>query len=306
MDYDVLIIGAGPAGLTAGLYASRAGQKTLILEKEAAGGQAATTAVIENYPGSIEDPSGLAMAERMRAQAEHFGAEIVLDEVESLDLDGEWKVAHCKNGTYRSRALIFATGANPRKVGIPGEEEFTGRGVGYCATCDGAFYADLPVYIVGGGDSAFDEGLFLANMCEKVTILYRGDKPRAAKNLQDRVANTPNMEVVLNTNVIEITGDMAMDRMVIENSKTGEKKEITGLFGLFIFAGYVPNTKLVEGKLELDHGYIKADETTKTNIPGVYAAGDVRSKGVRQVVTAVADGAVAAITAGKYVDEHYR
>lgn len=305
MDYDVLIIGAGPAGLSAGLYASRAGLRTLLIERGTAGGQVTTTAEIENYPGSIENPEGMAMADRMRQQAENFGAQMVMDDIRSLKLSGEWKIAEGENGSYRGRALIFATGANPKKLEIDGEEAFTGRGVGYCATCDGAFYAGLPVFVVGGGDSAYDEALFLSKLCSQVTILYRGDKPRAARALQDRVAAAKNIEVVLNTNVVEISGAETMNRIVIENSKTHVRQEITGDFGLFIFAGYHPNTELLAEQLELDGGYVVAGEDTKTSIPGVYVAGDVRKKPVRQVVTAVADGAVAAIHAGKYVEEHF-
>lgn len=303
MNYDVIIVGGGPAGLSAALYAARAGLRTAVIEKEMPGGQVATTNRVENYPGSIADPSGMNLSERMKEQAEEFGATLISDEITALELEGTKKIAKGKKEEYAAPTLIFATGANPRKLGIPGEEEFIGRGVGYCATCDGAFFAGLPVYIVGGGDSAFDEGLFLATMCSKVTILYRGDTPRAAKVLQERVAAAENMEVRLNSNVVEISGDAAMNRIVIENSKTGEREEVTGDFGLFIFAGYVPNTKLLEGKIPLDKGYVHADpETMETEIAGFYAAGDVRNKVVRQVVTAVADGAIAAIRAGKYVE----
>lgn len=303
MDFDVVILGGGPAGLSAALYAARAGLCTAVIEKEIPGGQVATTGRVENYPGSIADPSGMGLSERMKEQAEEFGAKLISDEITALELDGAKKIAKGKKEDYVAPALIFATGANPRKLGIPGEEEFTGRGVGYCATCDGAFFSGLPVYVVGGGDSAFDEGLFLATMCSKVTILYRGDTPRAAKVLQERVAAAENMEVRLNTNVVEISGDSVMNRIVIENSKTGEREEVTGDFGLFIFAGYVPNTKLLEGKLPLEKGYVRADpETMETEISGLYAVGDVRNKAVRQVVTAAADGAIAAIRAGKYVE----
>ena len=305
MDYDVIIIGGGPAGLSAGLYSARAMKKTLILEKDVVGGQITETSEVQNLPGSVEDMSGFSIAERMEKQAKDFGAIIKTEEVTDIQLDGEWKTVTTAENQYRARAVILATGSNPRKLGIPGEEEFTGRGVGYCATCDGAFYTDLPVYIVGGGDSAFDEGLFLANMVKSVTILYRGDTPRAAKILQDRVAKKENMSLELNTNIIDLSGDVVLNKMVTKNSKTGEEKTVEGDFGVFIFAGYVPNTKLFEGKLEMKDGYIAADETTATAIPGVYAAGDVRKKSVRQVVTAISDGAVAAIAAGKYIDENF-
>lgn len=303
MDYDVIIIGGGPAGLSAGLYSARALKKTLIIEQAAVGGQIMDTSEVQNLPGSVEDTSSFAIASRMEAQVREFGATIVMEEVVDVDLSGEWKLVRTTGNEYRARAIIIATGSHPRKLGAPGEESFVGRGVGYCATCDGAFYTGLPVYVIGGGDSAFDEGLFLSTIASKVTIVYRGDTPRAAKLLQERVANKDNMEVILNTNIVDLSGDAVLNRMVLENSKTGEKTVVEGDFGVFIFAGYQPNTQLFEDKLVLDRGYIGSDESTETEIPGVFAAGDVRRKSTRQVVTAIADGAVAAIAAGKYVDE---
>ncbi len=303
MDYDVIIIGGGPAGLSAGLYSARALKKTLIIEQAAVGGQIMDTSEVQNLPGSVEDTSSFAIASRMEAQVREFGATIVMEEVVDVDLSGEWKLVRTTGNEYRARAIIIATGSHPRKLGAPGEESFVGRGVGYCATCDGAFYTGLPVYVIGGGDSAFDEGLFLSTIASKVTIVYRGDTPRAAKLLQERVANKDNMEVILNTSIVDLSGDAVLNRMVLENSKTGEKTVVEGDFGVFIFAGYQPNTQLFEDKLVLDRGYIGSDESTATEIPGVFAAGDVRRKSTRQVVTAIADGAVAAIAAGKYVDE---
>lgn len=303
MDYDVIIIGGGPAGLSAGLYSARALKKTLIIEQAAVGGQIMDTSEVQNLPGSVEDTSSFAIASRMEAQVREFGATIVMEEVVDVDLSGEWKLVRTTGNEYRARAIIIATGSHPRKLGAPGEESFVGRGVGYCATCDGAFYTGLPVYVIGGGDSAFDEGLFLSTIASKVTIVYRGDTPRAAKLLQERVAHKDNMEVILNTSIVDLSGDAVLNRMVLENSKTGEKTVVEGDFGVFIFAGYQPNTQLFEDKLVLDRGYIGSDESTATEIPGVFAAGDVRRKSTRQVVTAIADGAVAAIAAGKYVDE---
>lgn len=308
MNYDVIIIGAGPAGLSAGLYAARAGMKTLIIEKETAGGQMATTDSIDNYPGSIEDAKGLSLSARMREQTLSFGAEIVMDEIKSTDLEAQPKVLTGGKKEYTAHTVIFATGANPRKLGIPGEAEYTGRGVAYCATCDGPFYSGVPIYVVGGGDSAFDEGLFLAKFGSKVTIVYRGDKPRAAQALQDKVAEKENIEVVLNTDLVEISGENGVERMVMKNSKTGEETVVDipmseGGFGVFIFAGYLPNTALLEGKVDLERGYVVTNDDMETKIPGVYAAGDMRKKSVRQVVTAVGDGAIAAIRAGKFVEE---
>lgn len=300
--YDIIIVGGGPAGLSAALYAARANKKTLVIEREMIGGQIAQSANVENYPGGPEDASPLTLTARMKKQAEEFGAEFVLDEITALKLDGDPKIAVGNDASYEARALILATGAHPRKLGLPNEASLAGRGVGYCATCDGPFYQGLPVYVNGGGDSAFDEALYLATLASHVTIIYRGDTPRAAHLLQERVAEASNMDVMLNTTIESLHGENMLTSMQLKNQKTGEVQEITGDFGLFIYIGMVPNTQLVEGKLNLDHGYVDADESTATNIPGVYAAGDVRRKAVRQVATAVADGAVAAIAAGKYID----
>ncbi|MGE9994059.1 NAD(P)/FAD-dependent oxidoreductase [Peptoniphilaceae bacterium SGI.137] len=300
--YDIIIVGGGPAGLSAALYAARANKKTLVIEREMIGGQIAQSANVENYPGGPEDASPLTLTARMKKQAEEFGAEFVLDEITALKLDGDPKIAVGNDASYEARALILATGAHPRKLGLPNEASLAGRGVGYCATCDGPFYQGLPVYVNGGGDSAFDEALYLATLASHVTIIYRGDTPRAAHLLQERVAEASNMDVMLNTTIESLHGENMLTSMQLKNQKTGEVQEITGDFGLFIYIGMVPNTQLVEGKLNLNHGYVDADESTATNIPGVYAAGDVRRKAVRQVATAVADGAVAAIAAGKYID----
>lgn len=300
--YDIIIVGGGPAGLSAALYAARANKKTLVIEREMIGGQIAQSANVENYPGGPEDASPLTLTARMKKQAEEFGAEFVLDEITALKLDGDPKIAVGNDASYEARALILATGAHPRKLGLPNEASLAGRGVGYCATCDGPFYQGLPVYVNGGGDSAFDEALYLATLASHVTIIYRGDTPRAAHLLQERVAEASNMDVMLNTTIESLHGENMLTSMQLKNQKTGEVQEITGDFGLFIYIGMVPDTQLVEGKLNLDHGYVDADESTATNIPGVYAAGDVRRKAVRQVATAVADGAVAAIAAGKYID----
>ncbi|MDY6147079.1 MAG: FAD-dependent oxidoreductase [Peptoniphilaceae bacterium] len=300
--YDIIIVGGGPAGLSAALYAARANKKTLVIEREMIGGQIAQSANVENYPGGPEDASPLTLTARMKKQAEEFGAEFVLDEITALKLDGDPKIAVGNDASYEARALILATGAHPRKLGLPNEASLAGRGVGYCATCDGPFYQGLPVYVNGGGDSAFDEALYLATLASHVTIIYRGDTPRAAHLLQERVVEASNMDVMLNTTIESLHGENMLTSMQLKNQKTGEVQEITGDFGLFIYIGMVPNTQLVEGKLNLNHGYVDADESTATNIPGVYAAGDVRRKAVRQVATAVADGAVAAIAAGKYID----
>lgn len=303
--HDVIILGGGPAGLTAALYSARAGLDTLIIEKGQVGGQISTTLAVDNYPGLL-DAQGPDMSEVMLEQAEAFGAKRVVDEIVSIELDGDTKVLKSSKETYKSKALIYATGANPRKLQIPGEAEYTGKGVGYCATCDGAFYQGADIYVVGGGDSAVEESIFLSKFGKRVIILYRGEKLKAAQSIQDKAKTIPNIEVRYNEEVKEVMGEMFATKLRVVNNKTGEEKIYTAEeedpdIGLFIFAGYIPNTKLVDGLLDLEYSYIKAGEDTKTNIPGIFAAGDVRTKTVRQVVTATADGAVAALAADKYI-----
>lgn len=305
--YDVVIIGAGPAGLSAALYSARAGMKTLIIEKGATGGQIALTLTVDNYPGSDKSPTGPEIAEKMLQQAMDFGAEKMAAEVVEVDLKSKIKVIKTDKETIEAKSVILATGADPRKLGIPGEAEFTGKGVAYCATCDGAFYTGLEVYVIGGGDAALEEALFLTRFARKVTVVYRGPKMRAAKTIQDKVFAHEQIEVILNSEIKEIQGEMGVTKMKLVNNETGEEKWIEPTngdpdFGIFIFIGYNPNTSLIEDQLELDHGYVVADADMKTSIEGVFAAGDIRKKTVRQVVTATADGAIAAINAGKYVE----
>lgn len=303
--HDVIILGGGPAGLTAALYSARAGLDTLIIEKGQVGGQISTTLAVDNYPGLL-DAQGPDMSEVMLEQAEAFGAKRIVDEIVSIELEGDTKVLKSSKETYKSKALIYATGANPRKLQIPGEAEYTGKGVGYCATCDGAFYQGSDIYVVGGGDSAVEESIFLSKFGKRVIILYRGEKLKAAQSIQDKAKTIPNIEVRYNEEVKEVMGEMFATKLRVVNNKTGEEKIYTAEegdpdIGLFIFAGYIPNTQLVDGLLDLEYSYIKAGEDTKTNIPGIFAAGDVRTKTVRQVVTATADGAVAALAADKYI-----
>lgn len=308
--YDVIIIGEGPAGLSAGLYAARSRLKTLILEKEKAGGQIVTTDEVANYPGSIENATGPSLINRMVEQAKYFGAEIKLDTVKEVELDGKIKIVKGEKEEYQTKTVIIATGAKPRKIGCPGEEELTGRGVSYCATCDAAFFEDLDVYVVGGGDSAVEEALYLTKFARKVTIIHRRDELRAAKSIQEKAFANEKIDFMWNTVVKEIKGDGIVEAMVVENVKTGEKTEIVaneedGTFGIFVFVGLVPTTELFEGKLEMENGYIVTDEDMRTNIPGVFAAGDCRKKSLRQVVTAAADGAIAAVQAEKYINEEF-
>ena len=307
-QYDIVIIGAGPAGLAAGLYGGRAKMNTLIIEKEKDGGQIVITSEIENYPGSIEEESGVTLIERMAKQADKFGCDKVYDTVEEVDFSGDLKVVKCKKETYEAKAVIIAAGASPRKIGCPGEAEFTGKGVSYCATCDAAFFEDFEVYVVGGGDAAVEEAMYLTKFARKVHQVVRRDVLRAAASIQEKAFANPKMDFMWNSSIVEITGDGLVNHMVVKNNKTGELTEINadeedGMFGIFVFIGFDPATKLFEGKVDMEKGYIKTDDQMRTNVPGVYAAGDCRVKELRQVVTAAADGAIAAWQAARYIDD---
>lgn len=303
--YDVIIIGAGPAGLTAGIYSARAGLKTAIIEKGQIGGQISLTSDVDNYPGVV-DAQGPMLTFEMLKQAEKFGAEKINDEIIQILDKGAIKILESKKESYETKAIIYATGAQARKLEIPGESEFVGRGVGYCATCDGAFYAGSDVYVVGGGDAALEEAIFLTKFAKRVIILNRDSKLKAAKSIQDHAFNNPKIEIRYNKEVIEVKGEVFAKSIMVKDNISNEIEEITNLvgeppIGLFIFIGYKPNTKLVEGLLVLEDGYVKASEDTITNIQGIFVAGDVRTKDVRQIVTATSDGAVAAIQAEKYI-----
>ena len=306
--YDVIVLGAGPAGLAAGLYAGRSRLSVLIVEKGQDGGQISITDEIENYPGQMVDgESGPSLIERMTKQVEKFGAERVSDTIVSVDIEGPVKTLVGSNGTYKARTLIIATGAFPRPIGCKGEGEFMGKGVSYCATCDASFFEDLEVFVVGGGDSAVEEAMYLTKFARKVTVIHRRDELRAAKSIQEKAFRNPKMNFMWDSVVDEVSGDGILDRMVVRNVKTGRLTEVLadpddGMFGLFGFIGYLPNTGLLEDSgLAMENGYIRTDEDMHTNIEGVYAAGDVRVKSLRQVVTAAADGAIAACQAEHYV-----
>lgn len=310
MIYDVIIIGAGPAGLAAGLYASRARLNTLIIEKEGDGGQIATTDEVANYPGSIENASGPSLVARMVDQVNEFGAKKISDEIKSVDFSGKIKVLKGAKEEYQAKSVIIATGAVPRAIGCPGEKELVGRGVSYCATCDAAFFEELEVFVMGGGDTAVEEAMYLAKFARKVTIIHRRDELRAAKSIQEKAFKHDKLEFIWDSVITEIKGDGILESMVIKNLKTGEEKEIfadeeDGTFGVFPFIGYLPATKLFDGIIDIEDGYIRTDEDMKTNIDGVFAAGDVRVKSLRQVVTATADGAIAAVQAEKYIDNAF-
>jgi thioredoxin reductase (NADPH) len=307
--YDIIIIGAGPAGLAAAIYAGRARMSTLLIEKDADGGQIVITHEIENYPGGIEHETGPSLVNRMVEQARKFGAEKASDVITDVELEGDIKVLKGSKAEYRGKTVIIATGAMPRPIGCPGEKEFIGKGVSYCATCDANFFEDFEVYVVGGGDSAIEEAMYLAKFARKVTIVHRRDELRAAKSIQEKAFANPKIEYMWDSVVVELKGDGILNSMIVENTKTGEKREIVadeedGTFGVFVFVGFLPNSGIFKGKVKMDGDYIITDEDCKTDIPGVFAAGDIRVKSLRQVVTAAADGAIAATQAEKYINGH--
>lgn len=299
--YDMIIIGGGPGGYTAALYAARAGLDTLVLEKLSAGGQMALTQQIDNYPGFEDSVDGFTLAEKMQAQAERFGARTEYAQVEKLDLSAVPKVLETSDGTFYSKTVVLATGANPRKLGVDQEAALVGRGVAYCAACDGMFYKDKTVVVVGGGNSAAADALLLSRIAKRVILVHRRDTLRATKIYHEPLRQAENLEFCWNS---AVTGLRYGDRLTGVQLKDLNSGEISDLDcdGLFISVGRTPATELVRGQLELDSsGYILAGETTETNIPGVFAVGDVRTKRLRQVVTAVADGAVAVHMAEEYL-----
>jgi thioredoxin reductase (NADPH) len=306
--YDVIIIGGGPAGLSAAMYAGRARLSTLLIEKDAHGGQIAITSEIENYPGGMERESGSSLIKRMVAQVNRFGADTVTDTITEVCFESDIKTVTGQKGEYRGKTVIIATGAQPRPIGCPGERELISKGVSYCATCDANFFEDFEVFVVGGGDSAVEEAIYLAKFARKVTIIHRRDALRAAKSIQERAFVNPKIDYMWDSVVVELKGDGMLTSMVVQNVKTGETREIfadeeDGTFGVFVFIGFLPNSKIFEGKVAMQDNYIKADENMHTNVCGVFAAGDIRIKKLRQVVTAAADGAIAAIEAEKFLDK---
>ena len=302
--YDVIIIGGGPAGLTAALYLARAKYRTLVLEKEKFGGQITITHEVVNYPG-VKRTSGAELTETMRAQAESFGAEFMLTEVGSLDMSGDIKTVKTARGDLKAFGVLLATGAHPRMVGFQGEADFRGRGVAYCATCDGEFFTGKEVFVVGGGFAAAEEAVFLTKYARHVNILIRKDGFSCAQSVADAARNHPKITILTNTEVEEVTGDDTLRAIRYRNNRTGEVTEYRDPkgdnIGVFVFAGYAPATSLVKGIAELnEQGYILTDRSLKTNVEGLYAAGDVCVKSLRQVVTAVGDGALAATELEKY------
>ena len=303
--YDMIVIGGGPAGYTAALYAVRAGMKCAVIEKMSIGGQLTLTDIVDNYPGFNEGVDGITLGMQMQSGAERFGAESIFDEVCELELDGEIKKVTCTDAEYLARTVVIATGASPRTLGVDGEASLTGRGVHYCAHCDGRFYKGKRVVVVGGGNSAVGDALYLSRICEKVTLVHRRDTLRASRIYAEPLSKAENIELLYNSTPHGFAkGENNRLSAVRLKSTTDGSERILECDGVFVSVGRVPATELVRGKLELDeHGYIIADESTRTKIDGVYAAGDVRQKALRQIVTAVSDGAVAAHFAEEYLSQ---
>lgn len=301
--YDMIIIGGGPGGYTAALYAARAGLDVIVLEKLSAGGQMALTSQIDNYPGFEDGIDGFTLGEKMQAGAEKFGAKTEYAEVFSVDLKAVPKIVETSEGTFYGHTVVLATGASPRDLGVSGEKELIGRGIHYCAACDGMFYKGKTVVIVGGGNTAAADAFVLSRIAKKVILIHRRDTLRATKIYHDPLMRAENVDFRWNSTVSEFISDGKVTGVKIKDVNTGEES-VVECDGVFISVGRKPATELVKDQLELDSGgYVIADESTKTNIPGVYAVGDVRIKKVRQIVTAVADGAVAAHEAEEYLAE---
>lgn len=302
--YDVAIIGGGPAGLTAGIYAARAKLKSLLIERGMTGGLAATTEFIENYPGFSEGIGGPELMSRMEAQARRFGLEFLNSNVEALKKENLNFIVKTEDTEIAARTVIVATGAQPQRLNVRGEETFYGRGVSYCATCDGAFFKDKHVAVVGGGDAAVEEAMFLTKFATRVFIIHRRGELRATKIVQERARQNPRIEFIWHSVVEEITGKEIVTGVRIKDVRTGQTSELP-VDGVFIYIGYNPNSYIVKELVKLDErGYILTDANMQTSCPGLFAAGDVRQKSLRQVVTAVADGAIAAVSAEKYLEQN--
>ncbi len=299
----MIIVGSGPAGLSAALYAARANLEPLLFTGMQLGGQVALTHIVENYPGFPEGIGGQELVDAFQKQAERFGARIEFDQVTAIDFSQRPFKVTTYGGERTADTLILTTGANPRKLGVPGEDEFVGRGVSYCATCDGHFFQGKDVVVIGGGDSALEEGLFLTRYATSVTIIHRRDELRASKLLQKRAFSNPKIRFVWDTVVTEIVGEDTVNQLRLKNVKTGEESEMP-TEGIFIFIGHIPNTELYQGQLEMDEqGYLIVDRYMQTNIPGVYAAGEVADSHFRQVITSAGMGAAAAMQAIHFLEE---
>ena len=300
--HDLIIIGAGPAGLTAGLYNARARLDVLLLERLLPGGQVLTTDWVENYPGFPDGISGFELMERMKTQAEKFGLKIQGEEVLNLELNEKRKVVHTGKGPLEAKAVILACGATWKKLGIEGEDHLMGRGVSFCATCDGPFYRDQEVAVIGGGDTAVEEAIFLTRFVSKVHLVHRRDQLRATKLLQERAMAEEKIEFLWDTVPVKIIGEAGVDGIELKNVKTGSVTRLN-VKGVFVFIGTLPNTELVKGQIKLDEsGFVVTDNDMQTSVPGVFAAGDIRSKLFRQISTAVGEGAAASFSAEKYIE----
>jgi thioredoxin reductase (NADPH) len=302
-NYDIVIVGGGPGGLTAGLYGARAERKTLLIEKYLPGGQIANTEEIEDYPG-FERISGAELASKMAEHAKGFGLEVISDEVKEVYTDGDDKIVACASGdTYRCKAVILSTGGSPNKLNVPGEEKLTGRGVSYCAICDGAFFKGEVMAVVGGGDAAVEEAMFLTKFASKVYIIHRRDQLRAQKIIQQRAFKNEKIEFIWDTVVERINGDEKVKSLTLKNVKTADTSELN-VGACFVFIGFIPNSNITREEMKKDDGgYIITDYKMETSIPGIYACGDVRSQLVRQITNAVGDGTTAAVAAEKYIED---
>jgi len=300
-NYDTIIVGGGPAGLSAGIYAMRARLKTVMIERFMPGGQMMVTDFVENYPGFPEGIPGQNLSSEMEKQARLLGLEILSEEVLSVNLNAKEKIIATANGEFRAPTIIFSVGTTPRLLNVPGEGKYLGRGVSTCATCDGPFFRDKEVAVIGGGNTALQDAVFLTKFASKVTIIHRRDALRATKILQERAFKNPKIEFAWNSVVEEVQGNTKVEGIIIRDVKTGVTRTIP-IDGLFVLIGTLPNTDFLKGLIKLDDwGYILTDEEMQTNIPGVYAAGDCRHKTLRQMVTAAADGAIAAVAAEQYI-----
>jgi len=300
-EYEIVIIGGGPAGLSAGIYTSRARLNSLLIEKGIAGGQILEAELVENFPGFPEGISGSELGELMHQQATKYGLNLITTEVTGIELQKELKEVKTGEGDFAARAVIIASGSERRKLGIPGEEALTGRGVSYCATCDAAFFRELPIAVAGGGNAAITEALHLAKFASKVTVIHRRDQLRADVIIQEKAFAEPRIDFLWNSVVEEIEGENSVKRIRLRQVKTGEKS-ILEVAGIFISIGFTPNTDYLKGILELDNdGHIITNDRMETNIPGIFAAGDIRHNSARQVITAAGDGATAAIYAQEFL-----
>lgn len=298
--YDLIIIGGGPGGLTAAIYASRSGLKTLLIEKDMTGGKIAAVDKIENFPSYTDEVNGWDLSERMTSQAKKFGTEIILDEVISIDFS-DIKQITTKSSAYQSKAVILAMGTYPRHLNLENEEKLIGRGISYCATCDGAFFKGKVVAVAGGANSAVSEALYLERLASDIHLIYRGEKLKSEKILTDKLIASPNIKIHLNSDIEKLLEKDVLNGVIIKNKKTGTEEKID-LSGLFVAIGHLPNTKLISEDIKLDEkGYIKTDSKMQTNIKGVFACGDIISEGFRQVITACGDGAKAAEGAMGYI-----